>query len=52
MKNTADIEVLLNDKTQSIDLQNIAHKVHSGERLTEGDALTLFEKADLKSPVE
>ena len=47
MKNTADIEVLLNDKTQSIDLQNIAQKVRKGERITEGDALVLFEQADL-----
>jgi aminodeoxyfutalosine synthase len=47
MKNTADIEIILNDKTQSIELQNIAQKVHRGERITEGDALTLFEKADL-----
>ncbi len=47
MKNTADIQIILNDKTQSIDLQNIAQKVHRGERITEGDALTLFEEADL-----
>ena len=47
MKNTADIEVLLNDKTQSIDLQNIAQKVRKGERITEGEALVLFEQADL-----
>ena len=47
MKNTADIQVILNDKTQSIELQNIAQKVHKGERITEGDALVLFEQADL-----
>ena len=47
MHKTADIQIILNDKTQSIDLQNIAHKVHRGERITEGDALVLFEKADL-----
>ncbi len=47
MKNTADIQVILNDKTQSPELQAIAQKVHKGERITEGDALTLFEKADL-----
>lgn len=47
MKNTADIQVILNDTSQSIELQNIAHKVHKGERITEGDALLLFEKADL-----
>jgi aminodeoxyfutalosine synthase len=47
MKNTADIQVILNDTSQSIELQNIAQKVHRGERITEGDALTLFEKADL-----
>lgn len=47
MKNTADIQVILNDTSQSIELQNIAQKVHKGERITEGDALLLFEKADL-----
>ncbi len=47
MKQTADIQVILNDKTQSLELQAIAQKVHKGERITEGDALTLFEKADL-----
>ena len=47
MHKTAGIQIILNDKTQSVDLQNIAHKVHRGERITEGDALLLFEKADL-----
>ena len=47
MHKTADIQIILNDKTQSIELQDIAHKVHRGERITEGDALVLFEKADL-----
>jgi aminodeoxyfutalosine synthase len=47
MKNTADIQIIVNDKTQSVELQLIAQKVHKGERITEGDALTLFEKADL-----
>ncbi len=47
MKNTADIQVILNDKTQSLELQAIAKKVYNGERITEGDALMLFEKADL-----
>jgi aminodeoxyfutalosine synthase len=47
MKNTADIQIILNDKTQSIELQAIAQKVHAGERITEGDALVLFEQADL-----
>lgn len=47
MKNTADIQVILNDTSQSIELQNIAQKVHKGERITEEDALLLFEKADL-----
>ena len=47
MKNTADIQVILNDKTQSLQLQAIAKKVYNGERITEGDALVLFEKADL-----
>ena len=47
MKNTADIQVILNDNTQSLELQAIAKKVYKGERITEGDALLLFEKADL-----
>ena len=47
MHKTADIQIILNDKTQSVELQDIAHKVHRGERITEGDALVLFEKADL-----
>ena len=47
MKNTADIQVILNDKTQSLELQAIAQKVRKRDRITEGDALTLFEKADL-----
>ncbi len=47
MKNRADIQIILNDKTQSLELQAIAKKVYNGERITEGDALTLFEKADL-----
>ncbi len=47
MKKTADIQVILHDKTQSLELQAIAQKVHKGKRITEGDALMLFEKADL-----
>ncbi|MBL7818191.1 MAG: aminofutalosine synthase MqnE [Saprospiraceae bacterium] len=47
MKQTADIQVILNDKTLSRDLQSIAQKVHRGKRITEGDALLLFETADL-----
>ena len=47
MKQAADIQVILNDKSQNIELQQIAQKVHAGERITEGDALVLFEKADL-----
>ena len=47
MKSAADIQIILNDTTQSIDLQRIAHKVASGERITEGDALRLYEEADL-----
>ena len=47
MKNTADIQIILNDKTQSFELQVIAKKVYNGERITEGEALELFEKADL-----
>ena len=47
MKNTADIQIILNDKIQSLELQAIAKKVYNGERITEGEALELFEKADL-----
>ena len=47
MKNTADIQIILNDKTQSLELQAIAKKIYNGERSTEGEALELFEKADL-----
>lgn len=47
MKQASDIQVILNDKSQNIELQQIAQKVHAGERITEGDALVLFEKADL-----
>ena len=52
MKKTADIQVILNDKTQSLDLQAIAHKVYNNERITEGDALVLFEKADLSFVIQ
>ncbi len=47
MKKTADIQIILKDKTQSPELQAIAQKVHAGERITEGDAVLLFEQADL-----
>ena len=47
MKNTADIQIILNDKIQSLELQAIAKKIYNGERITEGEALELFEKADL-----
>jgi aminodeoxyfutalosine synthase len=47
MTTTADIHIVLSDKTLEADLRAIARKVYNSERITEGEGLLLFEKGDL-----
>jgi aminodeoxyfutalosine synthase len=47
MKNSANISVILQDKTLDTDLQRIAHKVYKGERLSNTEGVLLFEKGSL-----
>jgi aminodeoxyfutalosine synthase len=47
MKNTADINVILNDKSLDSDLKIIAEKVFKGERINFTEGVLLFEKGTL-----
>jgi aminodeoxyfutalosine synthase len=47
MKSVADIQIILKDKSLDIDLQRIAQKVYDGERITNTEGVTLFEKGSL-----
>jgi aminodeoxyfutalosine synthase len=47
MKSHADISIILNDKSLSNDLWQIANKVKDGQRITYTEGVLLFEKADL-----
>ena len=47
MKSTADIQIILSDKTLDPDLSVIAQKVKNGERISDTEGVLLYEKADL-----
>ena len=47
MKNTADILIILNDKSLNSDLRIIAEKVYNGKRINFRDGVLLFEKGTL-----
>jgi aminodeoxyfutalosine synthase len=47
MKNTADIHIILNDKSLDKDLHNIAEKVFNGKRINFTEGVLLFEKGTL-----
>ncbi len=47
MKSVASIQIILRDKSLDTDLQRIAHKVFYGERVTNTEGVTLFEKGSL-----
>ena len=47
MKSVASIQIILKDKSLDTDLQRIAHKVFYGERVTNTEGVTLFEKGSL-----
>jgi aminodeoxyfutalosine synthase len=47
MKSVANIQIILKDKSLDIDLQRIAQKVYDGERITNTEGVTLFEKGSL-----
>jgi aminodeoxyfutalosine synthase len=47
MKSVAKIQIILKDKSLDLDLQRIAQKVYKGERITNTEGVTLFEKGSL-----
>ena len=47
MKSTADIQVILSDKTLDPALRAIAQKVKNSERISDTEGVLLYEKADL-----
>jgi aminodeoxyfutalosine synthase len=47
MKSVANIQIILKDKSLDLDLQRIAQKVYDGERITNTEGVTLFEKGSL-----
>jgi aminodeoxyfutalosine synthase len=47
MKSVANIQIVLKDKSLDLDLQRIAQKVYSGERITNTEGVMLFEKGSL-----
>jgi aminodeoxyfutalosine synthase len=47
MKSVANISIILKDKSLDLDLQRIAQKVYKGERITNTEGVTLFEKGSL-----